>query len=80
MRALSPESITACSGWALKASGTGASRINGPLPAPTWAPGPGRLDQAMQAFAEAYADQNEQDHRALSDAVAAGRIAVVSSV
>ena len=38
------------------------------------------FDQAMQAFAEAYADQNEQDHRALSDAVAAGRIAVVSSV
>jgi hypothetical protein len=28
----------------------------------------------MAAFARAYADQNELDHRALEDAVAEGRI------
>jgi uncharacterized protein (DUF2252 family) len=33
-----------------------------------------RFDGAMAAFAEAYADQNERDHRALADAVASGRV------
>ena len=32
------------------------------------------FDQAMGAFAIAYADQNEQDHAALVKAVKAGRI------
>jgi len=32
------------------------------------------FDRALAAFAEAYADQNERDHRALADAVAAGRL------
>jgi len=33
-----------------------------------------RLDRALADFAEAYADQNERDHRALAEAVASGRI------
>ena len=32
------------------------------------------FDQAITRFASAYADQNERDHKALVDAVAAGRI------
>ncbi len=32
------------------------------------------FDRAIASFAEAYADQNEQDYRALQDAVATGRI------
>ena len=32
------------------------------------------FDQAITEFAAAYADQNERDHQALVDAVAAGRI------
>jgi len=34
-----------------------------------------RFERAMASFAAAYADQNERDHRALADAVAAGRVA-----
>jgi uncharacterized protein (DUF2252 family) len=34
-----------------------------------------RFDRALARFAETYADQNERDHAALADAVAAGRIA-----
>ncbi|MFJ2933071.1 DUF2252 domain-containing protein [Streptomyces sp. NPDC087219] len=32
------------------------------------------FDRALAVFAEAYADQNERDHQALVDAVAAGRL------
>ena len=32
------------------------------------------FDRAITDFAAAYADQNERDHQALVDAVAAGRI------
>jgi uncharacterized protein (DUF2252 family) len=32
------------------------------------------FDRALSAFAEAYADQNERDYRALQDAVASGRV------
>ncbi|MEU7702136.1 DUF2252 domain-containing protein [Streptomyces sp. NPDC015492] len=32
------------------------------------------FDRALASFAEAYADQNERDHRALVDAVRAGRL------
>lgn len=32
------------------------------------------FDRALAAFAELYADQNERDHRALTEAVAAGRL------
>ena len=34
------------------------------------------FDRALATFAEAYADQNERDYEALSDAAASGRIAV----
>ena len=33
------------------------------------------FDRAMATFAEAYADQNERDYRALQEAVASGRVA-----
>ena len=33
------------------------------------------FDRAMASFAEAYADQNEQDYRLLQEAAAAGRVA-----
>jgi uncharacterized protein (DUF2252 family) len=33
-----------------------------------------RFDRALADFAESYADQNERDHRALVDAVQAGRV------
>ena len=32
------------------------------------------FDRAITDFAEAYADQNERDHAALLDAIAAGRV------
>jgi hypothetical protein len=34
------------------------------------------FDEAITDFAEAYADQNERDHKALAAAVRAGRIEV----
>jgi hypothetical protein len=34
----------------------------------------GVFDTAVAAFAEAYADQNERDYKALTDAIASGRI------
>ncbi|MFB6805597.1 DUF2252 domain-containing protein [Streptomyces sp. NPDC056387] len=37
------------------------------------------FDRALVGFAEAYADRNERDHRALADAVAAGRVAAHSA-
>ncbi|HTV00925.1 MAG TPA: DUF2252 family protein, partial [Luteitalea sp.] len=33
-----------------------------------------RFDRAIVRFAETYADQNERDHKALLDAVTAGRV------
>ena len=33
-----------------------------------------RFDHAIADFSERYADQNERDHQALLDAVAAGRV------
>jgi hypothetical protein len=32
------------------------------------------FDEAIAAFAEAYADQNERDHQALTNAVETGRL------
>jgi len=37
-----------------------------------------QFDRAIVAFADEYADQTEQDHAALVDAVAGGRIAAVT--
>ena len=39
-----------------------------------------RLDRALSDFAEAYADQNERDHRALTEAVASGRVKAETGV
>ena len=38
------------------------------------------FDHAVAEFAETYADQNERDHRALVDAIRAGRIAAETGV
>lgn len=37
------------------------------------------FDQAVQRFAEGYADQNERDHHALTEAVTAGRVTAVAA-
>ncbi len=39
-----------------------------------------RFDNALADFAETYADQNERDHAALADAVAAGRVEAQSGM
>ena len=38
------------------------------------------FDRALASFAEAYADQNERDYRALQDAVDSGRIVAESGL
>ena len=38
------------------------------------------FDEAVQTFAESYADQNDRDHRSLLDAIASGRIAAETGV
>ena len=38
------------------------------------------FDRAMASFAEAYADQNDRDYRALRDAVASGVVAAQTGV
>jgi uncharacterized protein (DUF2252 family) len=38
------------------------------------------FDRSIAAFAEAYADQNELDHKALQDAVASGRVQAISGM
>jgi uncharacterized protein (DUF2252 family) len=38
------------------------------------------FDRALWEFAERYAEQNEQDHRALIDAIESGRVEAVSGV
>jgi len=38
------------------------------------------FDRAICAFAETYADQNEVDHRALTQAIASGRVTAESGV
>jgi hypothetical protein len=42
--------------------------------------GSSKFDNAIADFAEAYADQNERDHAALADAVAAGKAEAQSGV
>ena len=39
-----------------------------------------KFDNAVADFAETYADQNERDHAALSDGVAAGRVVAQSGL
>ena len=38
------------------------------------------FDRALASFAEAYADQNERDYRALQDAVESGRTVAESGL
>ena len=38
------------------------------------------FDEAVRAFAEAYADQNERDHQSLLDAIRSGRITAEADV
>jgi uncharacterized protein (DUF2252 family) len=38
------------------------------------------FDEAVQSFAESYADQNERDHQSLLDAIASGRITAEAGV
>jgi hypothetical protein len=38
------------------------------------------FDEAIREFADAYADQNERDHRSLVDAIASGRIKAEAGV
>jgi hypothetical protein len=38
------------------------------------------FDRALATFAEAYADQNERDYKALRDAVASGRVTAESGL
>jgi uncharacterized protein (DUF2252 family) len=40
----------------------------------------GAFDNALVGFARAYADQNERDHHALLDAIAAGRVEAVTGI
>jgi hypothetical protein len=42
--------------------------------------GSAKFDQAIAAFAETYADQNERDHAALQAAVKEGRIQATTGV
>ncbi len=41
---------------------------------------PNRFDEAMSAFAVAYADQNDRDYSALTSAIAAGQVAATAGV
>jgi len=38
------------------------------------------FDQALAAFAERYADQNERDYRAMQEAVESGRLTAVTGL
>jgi hypothetical protein len=38
------------------------------------------FDRALTEFAEAYADQNEQDHLALLDAIESGRLEAIAGI
>ena len=64
------------------AGGRSPGRTPGPATAsrsrPTWAAG--AFDSALADFAEAYADQNERDHRALLDAIAKGHVDTVAGI
>jgi len=39
-----------------------------------------RFDQSIMDFAERYADQNERDYRAFTDAISSGRLPVLKGV
>jgi uncharacterized protein (DUF2252 family) len=64
-------------GWALARA---HARSGNPISIAAYMGTSGRFEQSMLAFAEAYADQNEQDHAALTAAVQAGRLAAEEGV
>jgi uncharacterized protein (DUF2252 family) len=64
-------------GWALARA---HARSGDPISIATYMGTSGRFERSMLAFADAYADQNERDHAALSTAVREGRLAAEEGV
>ena len=64
-------------GWALA---RGHARSGDPVALDGYLGTDTAFDDAIGAFALAYADQTERDHQALVDAIAAGRIPAVAGV
>ena len=64
-------------GWALA---RGHARSGDPVAIGDYLGADDAFDDAIGAFALAYADQTERDHQALVDAIAAGRIPAVAGV
>ncbi len=60
-------------GWTLA---RGHARSGDPVAIASYLGGGKAFDHAMADFADAYADQNERDYEALSDAAASGRVRV----
>ncbi|TFV92954.1 DUF2252 domain-containing protein [Blastococcus sp. CT_GayMR20] len=58
-------------GWTLARA---HARAGDPVAVAAYLGGGPSFDEAVRAFAESYADQNERDHRALLDAIASGRV------
>lgn len=50
------------------------ARSGDPIELAAYLGGGDTFDRAVAGFAEAYADQNERDHRALVEAAASGRV------
>jgi uncharacterized protein (DUF2252 family) len=53
------------------------ARSGDPIAIAAYLGGGDSFDRALAEFAETYADQNEQDHRALLDAIESGRLEAV---
>ena len=60
-------------GWTLA---RGHARSGDAVAIASYLGGGDAFDRAMADFADAYADQNERDYAALSDAAASGRVSV----
>jgi hypothetical protein len=77
---LQPEELAAYGqtcGWALA---RGHARSGDRIAIAAYLGGGTPFDQAMAAFAEAYADQNERDYDALAEAVRSGRVKAETGV
>jgi hypothetical protein len=55
------------------------ARSGDPVALAAYAGGGDSLDRALAEFAEAYADRNEADHRALAAAVSDGRVSAAET-
>jgi len=64
-------------GWALA---KGHTRSGDAIAIDSYLGSSDALDRALAAFAEAYADQNQKDYKALQDAVASGRVVAETGV